>query len=74
MASRADNLAIIHTYGGVNTTLDDVVHDAVTDNLGLDALTDEAIALMAAEYQRLAQAKGFFATFDDTHPALDREH
>lgn len=63
--SRSENLAIIVAYTGLNETLDSTVQDAVLDNLGQAAFSDAAVALMASEYERLAQAKGFLATFDD---------
>lgn len=64
--SRTENMAVIAAYTGLNSTLDATVQDAVVDNLGSDAFSDAALALMASEYERLANANGFLATFPDT--------
>jgi len=53
--SRTENLAIIETLGGANPQEDEAVHTLIETQLGMDALSDAALALMADAYLRLAQ-------------------
>lgn len=53
MTSRDANIAVITALMGLNPTIDDKVDDIVAERLGLEVFSDEAVAIMAEEYQRL---------------------
>lgn len=54
MRTRDENLETIQAMTGADPDRDAAVDEAVMTQLGMDALSDEAVALMAQEYLRLA--------------------
>jgi hypothetical protein len=46
-------MAVIAALTGIDAAIDERVQNAVLEQLGSDAFSDEALALMASEYERL---------------------
>ena len=52
--SRTENLDIITALSGADPAQDEAVHNLIEKQLGMEALSDAALALMADAYLRLA--------------------